>query len=188
MIIIIITVYFLFISSAVRVWHSCLLTNMISSATLFPPGPHRTDPAIYMDTQDVRPNNSHYMNSITHVCLAWLLMGAVKQTLISQCVRTVNDQHWGQLGCNSLSTATSLPMQTVILMLTLYMWKLKSCSSTAPINNIDFYMFTRSVTSALNLWIPKTHDNVWFTTLFSQENMTLIAFEGYSRDLASEGK
>lgn len=66
---------------------------MISSATLFPLGPHRTDPAIYMDTQDVQPNNSHYMNSITHVYSpAWLLMGAVKQTLISQCIRTVNDQ------------------------------------------------------------------------------------------------
>lgn len=65
---------------------------MISSATLFPLGPPRTEQAIYM-AQDVRPNNSYYMNSITHAYRpAWLLMGAVKQTLISQCVRTANLQ------------------------------------------------------------------------------------------------
>lgn len=90
--------------------------------TLFPPGPHGADLAIYMDTQDVRPNNSHYMNSITHVYSpAWLLIGAVKQTVISQCVRTVNDQCWGQMGCNSLSNAIGHhTTHTVMLMLTLH--------------------------------------------------------------------
>ena len=96
--------------------------------------------AIYTDTQDVQPNNSHYMNSITHVYRpAWLLMGAVKQTLISQFVRTLNDQCWGQFGCNSMSTATSLPTKTVILMLTVYVsvkeMSLPKQADTAPINN-----------------------------------------------------
>lgn len=70
------------------------LTTMIFSSTVFPLGPNKTDVAICVDTGDVQPNNSHYMNSITRVYSpAWWLMGAVKQTLISQCVRTVNDQH-----------------------------------------------------------------------------------------------
>lgn len=104
-----------------QVWHSCLITNMISPATLFPLGPHRTDSAIYMDAQDLRPNSSYYMNSITHVYSpAWLLMGAVKQTLISQCVRTVNDQCCGQSGSNSLSTANSMPLRMVTHMFTLH--------------------------------------------------------------------
>lgn len=66
---------------------------MISCATQFSLGPHRTDEAIYMDTQDVQPNNSYYMNSIAHVYgAAWLLIGALKQTLIAQFVRPANDQ------------------------------------------------------------------------------------------------
>lgn len=114
--------FFFFISYVVGVWHSCLWTNMISCATQFSLGPHRTDAAICMDTQDVQPNNSYYMNSIAHVYgAAWLLRGALKQTLIAQFVRPANDQQWWHLSCNSLSISTSMPEQTVILILTLYM-------------------------------------------------------------------
>lgn len=98
---------------------------------------------------------------------AWLLMGAVKQILISQCVRTVNDQCWWQLGCNSLAMATSLPMQTVILMhykTTRKCWRdvpLKH-ADTAPINNILTFLQAYQLCDDSNE-LGWTHHNVWFT-------------------------
>lgn len=153
----------------------------------------------YTWTQDVQPNNSHYMNSITHVYSpAWLSMGAVKQSLISQCVRSVNDQCWGPSGCSSLSMATTRPVENVILMLTLYGRCPSKPGSHSILNyhSADFFSFLLQAYQLCDVSVELVEPFhlpqhiIHRQSLFSQESVTLTTFQGYSSasDLASEGK